>query len=87
MIYVEVWLAIVGLTITLLGVLLKAAMIYGDIKHQIKRNYADINRMGNSLREEISRKDKVIQFLIEDIQQHLNDSSNYQAPSIRLEDD
>lgn len=87
MINIEVWIAIAGLFITLIGFLWKTASIYGDLKYQIKRNYEDINRMGSSLREEIKNENWWMKALINDIQEHLNRTDNYHPPSFRREDD
>ena len=87
MVAIEVWIAIFGLAITLLGFLWKTASIYGDLKYQIKRNYEDINRMGNSLREEIKRENWLLRASLNHIQEHLHEKDNYHAPSWRIEDD
>ncbi len=87
MINIEVWIAIATLFITLLGFLWKTASIYGDIKYQIRRNYEDINRMGNSLREEIKRENWLLRASINHVQEHLHERDNYRAPSYHFDED
>lgn len=83
----EIWVAIVTLFLTFLGLFWRVAAIYGDLKYQIKQNYEDINRMGNALRQEIRRRDEIILSLVIDIQEHLHETDGYRAPSIRINND
>lgn len=87
MINTEVWIAIFGIIIALIGFLWKTASIYGDLKYQVKRNYNDINRMGEVLREEIKRENWLLRASLNHMQEHLNTKDGYHAPSWRIDDD
>lgn len=87
MINLEVWIAIAGLFITLIGFLWKTASIYGDLKYQIRQNREDINRLGNALRKDLSNQTWIIFALIDHIQEHLQRNSNYYPPSLRRDEE
>ena len=93
MINIDIWIAItsigitlIGLVITLVSFIWKTATIYGNVKYQIRCNTEDINRMGNTLRADIQRKNYIIVASLSDIQEFLHTKHDYRIPTWKLRD-